>query len=377
MRKTPPFPVPNLRLRRGRWFWEPPRGLRGAFRAVPLGDDADVARAEARRLNAGMEKQRRLIRPAAPLRRDQPLSLGEIAGAFMASADFAGLAPRTRAQYRYELGRLCRDFGHAPAETLSPVDVDDWRDRLIHAAPETLRHVATRGHQLYVWARRKKKVARADNPFADLRLPGGGKRAFVFAFSDVRLLAEAAARMGRPSIGAALALAFLSIQRITDVWALQRRHVVDGPDGRSLRFAQGKTGFQVDMAWPDEVEAFLPEGWARAAPDAPLIPREEDGAAWNEKTASRVFSRVLAATVAAHPRLAERFAGGQLRDGRRSGFVHAYVQGQQMTPPVDIPEICSMSGHSLDEGYAIIEHYLPKTRAFADRARAAMKRGLG
>jgi hypothetical protein len=52
----------------------------------------------------------------------------------------------------------------------------------------------------------------------------------------------------------------------------------------------------------------------------------------------------------------------QLRDCRRSGFVQYIMDG------ASVAFVTSMSGHSIEEGMQIVEHYLPKTPAQADEA---------
>lgn len=369
MRNPPTNKIPHLLTKAGRWYWEPTRDLRPTFSTVALGTDADRARAEARRLNRQAENWRR-ANPTTPKRRtDTPLSVAELAEAFRQSRDFSALRASTRKQYRYEIDRLTAAFGHSPIETLRAADVDDWRDSMIDQAPQTLRHVSARGRQIFEWGARKGRLKRPDNPFARLDVPGGKKRSFFFSWPDIKHVATVAAEEGRPSLGAALVLGFLTIQRITDVLALTKEAVTIEGRQRSLRFRQSKTGFAVDQEWPAEADRWLALQKIPEKADH-LIISEAIGRPYGRFDAARAFSRILAEAIARDPERWSHLVGGQLRDCRRSGFVHAYQHG------ADVPQICSMSGHSLNEGYAIIEHYLPKTRSLADRARAAMRKGL-
>jgi hypothetical protein len=59
-----------------------------------------------------------------------------------------------------------------------------------------------------------------------------------------------------------------------------------------------------------------------------------------------------------------------LRDCRRSGFILYKLDG------ADIEWICSISGHTIEEGFAIVEHYLPKTPEQADQAVRLLKVAL-
>lgn len=379
--------IPRLVAQAGRFYWKPGRALRPAFRTVPLGDDEARARAEARRLNALADKWLASGRAARPVRRDQPMSVAEIIGHYKASGQFADLAARTRAQYAYGLRRIEDEFGHEPAATLDTVRVDAWADALRKTAPQTLRQLGSHARVVFAWAGRRKFVPPGHNPFREMRLGSGNKRKVRLTWGDVSHLRAVAAKMGLASLGHALAVAFLTVQRITDVLALTVADIEEEQAGaavvRSLRFRQSKTGFEVDQAWPEELDRMLglpsppaavatgrpPRGALRHAPEGPrpLIVSERSGRRWDEKYASRLFARIVAAAIAEDPRTWGHLKGAQLRDGRRSGFVHGILGG------ATVEIMCSLSGHTIEEGYSIVEHYLPKTRAAADKARAFMR----
>jgi len=377
MARTPPAKQP-AKIKRlsqnatyGTWYWKPEKRIAAAFKAVALGKNADLARAEARRLNAQVDAWLKVERPAVAPRRIQPRTVGELV-ALWRKGPMQDRAPRTRVSYGYELTRLEREFGHEPAAMLTAVRVDDWADTLRRTSPRTLALVAARGRQVFAWAARKGYVPGEHNPFAKMRLAGGGKRRFVFSWDDVKHILAVARAEERASVAVALCLGFLTIQRITDVLVMTPAMIEHEASGLSLRFSQSKTGYKVDMALPDflrvlpELTAALASGSASPA----LVISEADALPYNEKTAARVFARVLAKAIAVDPKKWKHLEGGQLRDGRRSGFVHAYLNRPRN---VDVPDICAISGHSLEEGYAIIEHYLPRTRAMADRASKAMR----
>lgn len=384
-------PIPALRSgkpafvvldqRTGHWWWKPPADARREFRAQKLGEARAQAWALARELNGALADWRvRQDGKAAPARpaRAGAATVGQLVSAYLASADWRALAQRTREQYAYELGRLEAEFGHDVANLLSPVRVDDWADGLRLGRPETLRHVAARGRGLFAWAARKGLV-RGVNPFARLNIGGGNKRARFFRWDDVQHLVGWADRIGRPSIGTALVLGFASLQRITDVYDLTWDNLPRDGAGRRLVLTQSKTGRRIDVAAPSVLLARLQAAPPPATAAGHLVVSEttgrsygrEGGGKHGDEQAAHAFRRVLSAAIADDPARWGHLRGLQLRDCRRSGFLFLYDEGQ-----IDVPKICAISGHDIDEGYEIVEHYLPRTARRADEAMIAMKVSL-
>ena len=361
---------PRLFETAGRFYWKPERRLRPKWRSHALGEDPRLAIAEARRLNKAaaewLEKQAGA--PATKSRvRVGPKTVGQIISEFKRSEDWRRLAPSTTQTYIYEFTRLEAEFGHETAGTLSLSRVDDWLEALRRESPGTARHVLAKGRLLFAWAQRKELVAAGVNPFLgqrrhrggkDTKWTQGGKRKARFSWDEVQLVVAAADAAKLASVGTALVIAFGCVQRISDVLALTRKHVAGG----RLRFPQRKTAFCVDMALPPIVAQRLAQCPPVLTETHHLIVSETTGKPYHEKTASRVFKRLIDELAKTTPAL----AGKQLRDGRRSGFVQYVLDG------VSVPFICSMSGHSIEEGMSIVEHYLPKTSDQADRAVQAL-----
>lgn len=372
-------PIPRLVFQNGRYYWKPQGRLRPHWQSVALGTERAAARREARRLNAladaWLADPKNRSRPATVRPPRGPVTVGELIALYRASTDFAQQRPRSRVSTGYELVRLEDEFGHENAHTLTAVRVDDWWDRIRTDAPGTGRHVAARGRAVFNWSIRKGHITA--NPFQKMKIGQGGRRKARFSWRDVQHVVAAADKAGRPALGTALVIAFCCLQRITDVLELRREDIVRTPAGLRLRFRQSKgektdargrlirDGYEVDMPLPAAVAARL--GTLPYDPDAPLIPwqgRPQRGAnrtpTWNEKTAARTFRRLIEKIVKADRETWGHLAGLHLGDGRRSGFVHLVEQG------CCVEIATSWSGHSIEEGYAIVEHYLPRTAKMAD-----------
>lgn len=369
----------------GRYYWKPERRLRPHWQSVALGADRNAAEAEAARLNrkvADWLAKGEAARPRRAPVRDQALTIGQLIAQFRQSVEWKTLRPRTQVTYAYELGRLEDEFGSERAAGLTTTRVDEWLDELRFTAPGTARHVAGRGRALFAWARRKELVANPINPFAQARLGSGGKRAVRMTWEDVKLLVALCDGRAhpRPSIGHALVIGFCCVQRISDVIRLDRKHLVEVEGGTRLRFHQSKgerivrkgetkPGFFVDVAWPAVCAqrlAAVPEKRRRPGCTALLV-NERLGQPWGEKEIARAFRRIVDEAVAEDPKTYGHLAKVQLRDARRSGFVHRIENG------ATVEHVTAISGHSVQEGYQIVEHYLPRTAKMADAADRFLK----
>lgn len=367
-RQRPNAPEKRCFLVDGRWHWKPDKRLRAAFKGAALGEDYAAAMIEARRLNRDAEAWLANGARNAPARRKSaPQTVGALISAYKASLEWRQLRARTQLCYGYELKRLEDEFGHEIAATLAPKRVRDWHKALAFDAPETARHVAARGRMLFNWAAREELIG-AVNPFA-LRIGQGNKRKMRLMPDDIRALVTACDDAGRASIGTALVIAFACVQRITDVIRLGPENIQNG----RLLFTQSKsshvgkggkltTGFAVDMALPEIVALRLAAAPPAGGSQGLLTAHDESGEPWHEKTIARNFARIRDAFVAGDRKRYGHLANAQLRDGRRSGFVQYVLDG------ASVPFVCSMSGHTIEEGMQIVEHYLPKTADQADRA---------
>jgi hypothetical protein len=121
-------------------------------------------------------------------------------------------------------------------------------------------------------------------------------------------------------------------------------------------------GRLIDMALPAPVVERLTPWLLQTAgdPDAALC-------SFGISFAADRFAEVRVRAREARPAIDAAVA---MRDCRRSGFILYKLDG------ADIEWICSISGHTIEEGFAIVEHYLPKTPEQADQAVRLLKVAL-
>lgn len=395
----------------GVWHWKPEKKLRPQFKGRSLGRDEAAAIAEALRLNREVEDwQKDATLPAAqrpaPRRRSGQLTVAQMISRWrhgddgQGSDDWRGNRPRTQHLWRSALKRIEAEFGDEAAELLTRGRVKQWSDPLKRRAPGTARSYVTCARRLFSWAIDVEILKRKDNPFGKLGLKGAKKRARLFSFADIRHLVAVAdgkiappprpegerklpAFQPRPSIGTALVLGFACVQRIWDIIELGAHNLVAQPDGSTrLVFDQSKSrrvgdrfeispGVHIDVRLPQLAAARLTAAPPLRVRDErlnwrPLIVSEKTRLAYNEQTIGKTFTLIVKRAIACDPQAWGHLAGMQLRDARRSGFVHLRRLG------LNVEQIVNLSGHTLEEGYRIVEHYMPRTSDEADQVAAMM-----
>lgn len=385
--KRPAIPFLGFDARRGVWRWRPPPALRAHFASRVLGAERKDAETEALRLNREVAAWRR-DHPAAAAAsgkaRAPRRTVAALIEAYRASPDWRALAPSTRVAYACELDRLHRTFGARLVAAVRPRDVDEWLDEMRERAPDAARHLGARARALWTWGQRK-GLAPAANPWSRARLGAGAQRDVYCDLDGLRALVAAADAEGRPSLGTAAIIGFCAIARITDVLRLTEAQITRAGPGAPARlvYLQNKTRNRhvragqrrrapIDVVCPPAILRRLITHPPRPTPSGLLCAREErrpprpnesgggrrPQGQWSEREASRAWLRIAARAAAATGNAGLRAV--QLRDMRRSGFVHALLSG------VPVGEIASLSGHSYKTIHEMAEHYAPRTRAAAD-----------
>lgn len=375
----------------GFWYWKPSERLRkeGGFRTLPLGQAQPAAFQQARLLNRQADEW---LASAGPARAKKPASIepraaltfSELANRFRASAHWQGLRATTRATYAACFKILEAEFGHDRAMMINRARVLGWADPLRLSAPQGLRHYAALARLLFNWARERELVLFERNPFDQMDI-SAGRRAVRIREADMLALVAIADRKdirdpasnqplpARHDLGTCMLAAFYLIQRESDVLRLTMGHFANG----GFALTQSKTGRRINLSRaPEPVLARL-----RQYPPAGTLFAEAGEGKDIDAAAAHAFLRLKRRAALVDPALAARIAAVQLRDMRRSGFVH-YAEGERdatgriTRQPVPVHLICSISGHTIDEGMAILEVYLPKTMEQADMA-VSMMMGVG
>lgn len=391
--------IPRLfdrRLADGRtaYDWKPSATLRKAgYVNVELGTDFATAAARAIELNREVADRRAGVAalPAPGRALPRIVRWTELAARYRASPAFTDLKPKTRLNYDTRIGQLTRWAldGTLPVRDIEPAMATDLYETLAPVsrfrAADTIRVLRL----MLAWAVRQGIVA--TNAAANLRMVAPPARTTRMD-DDVRAaIVAAAGGLGLDDIALAVPLAFWLLQREGDMLGFGRlswrqvdvraaciapehaARLVD-PLGRiwSFRLRQAKTGAQVDAVVPpflvDAIATRLkqsntgflfyhPDGSDAACPDAYFRKRFR-------------WARDAAACVAigdGDMALAERIAGVQFRDLRRTGMTFYGHSGAKLN------WITALSGHAVLGRKSILDVYMPPDTA---SAAAAVATGL-
>lgn len=179
------------------------------------------------------------------------LTVAGLIALYEKSPHFAALALKSRDVFRTYLGQIERRVGKAPADDLTPSDVNFIRDEMADRPGAANQFIRTLG-SLYSWGRSRQHVS-AD-PVKDVELFAQGEHA---PWPDE--LIEAALVDEDATIRTGVALLYFTAQRIGDVVNFPRSAVVGGV----LKVRQGKTGKELEIPLHRRLAAVL----ARAPKD--------------------------------------------------------------------------------------------------------------
>jgi integrase len=328
------------------WYWQPSKTLREAGWATRrLADDPATARQEAERINADVERWRLSRAMGTDGRAIVPGSVKALITAYRASEDYAGLAASTRHRYLQCLEIIGAELGEARTKAVTPPVVQAIKTKL-KATPVQCNHVLRTLRLLWNFGIRQGLVT-TGNPAAKFRQLGERPRTAVWSReAEAAFLAAA---------GPELALAYLLA-----VWTAQRQGDLlrlpwSAYDGRTIRLRQGKTGADLEVHVSRALQAALDATQRRAT----MILTRPDGLPWKRDHFCHAFGAAIRAA---------GLKGLRFQDLRRTAVVRMAEAG------ATVPQVASVTGHKIDTCQAIIDTYLPRTRALSQAAITRLER---
>jgi len=290
--------------------------------------------------NTAVEKRK--VAPAGTLR--------AILDAFEQSADFAALAPRTRADYKKFLKGIEAEYGDFPLKAFDDRrtrgEFLEWRDRLAAKSRRQGDYAFSVLARTVSWAFNRGLVT--CNPCEKPgRLYRSGRRESIWTDAD-----EAAfeAHAGE-HMSLALQLALWTGQRQGDLIKLPW----SAYDGSHIRLRQGKTGARVVIRVAAPLKSLLDGTPKRAV----TILTNGSGGSWTGNTFGCAWRRVCRAA---------SITGLTFHDLRGTAVTRLALAGATEA------EIASITGHSLADVGAILDtHYLKRDSGLADSAIAKLE----
>ncbi len=320
-----------------RFYWE----RRGFPTRRLLGSEAERF-AEAGRLNTAAD----LERVAVP---DKPTfgTIGWAVAEYRASPSWARLAVGTRRMYEPFMMSLDKIKGRQPVTTLTRSALrevlggidSDGRKIHCHAVLTRILGVA-QDHDLIQY-----------NPALKMGLAHSGRRDQLWSDKEIELFLEHCTGIYGDAVALHFALMLNTAQRPGDC----RTMLWGAYDGHRVDLVQQKTRKLVWLPCPAPLIVILDAARKRATGMAMVA--KPNGQCLGEPTWRKAFAVIRGSAGLGHL---------QARDLRRTAIVRLAEAG------CTVPEIASISGHSIDRTSQILEVYLPRTRAMASAAIAKL-----
>lgn len=185
-----------------------------------------------------------------------------------------------------------------------------------------------------------------DNPAKGIRLIGTKSRTEVWTHDETDLYVQKAVAEKRRSIALAVIIAESIGQREGDILKL----AWDQYDGKSIKIRQGKTGSYIDVKCLEKLREWL-DNTERTSNF--IIVSETTQLPYKEDNFQQIFADIKRDT----PLSTKWFM-----DLRRTAVVRLAEAG------CEIPEIASITGHSIETSQKILEVYLPRNALMASNA---------
>lgn len=287
----------------------------------------------------------------APIKRPGAYTLEDLFEDLYRSKDFSAKAAKTQSDYRAKakaFGSFDPLLYSVPANELTRAAVKGLHERLWEQKGLAMANGMVAVLRLaYSHAIDRGRGEIKTNPCLKLRLKTPDPRLRCATNDEVAALLRAA-DAHEPSIGDAVVIALLTGQRQGDVLLLAE----EGVAGGRIRLRQRKTGALVSVrALPqlvDRLGAIRERNRLAGRVARTVVFDPRSGEAWNEHTFRHRFAELRAIAAVDCPSVADlRFQ--DLRDTAVTWLARAECT---------IPEIASVTGHSLETINTVLKHYL-------------------
>lgn len=318
-----------------RYYWQPSKAAKAAgFEARALGEALDAAVRKAENLNAQWDAWRRGEESA----RFEIGDMDWLVAWFQTSAQFRTKTKGTQKVYRWASNFLDR-WWEGPVDDMEPEDIEGlWIDIQEEMSDHSAAIIIRVLRMMLNLAHARRKIDY--NAGQGLRLKRPKPRMQIWEPEELEAFVKAAS----PSMARAAVIAHETSQRPIDIRAMTAAALK--PES-AIRVRQIKTGALIDVALTQP----LREQLDRRPADSLYLCPGPNGGQWKEH---HFLDDFHAAQEASGIR-----AELQFRDLRRTCVVRLGEAG------CTIPEICAITGHSLETATEILETYLPRSAVMA------------
>jgi integrase len=291
---------------------------------------------------------------AAKLRSAPPGQFRSIISKFRDSAEWKGLADKTRKDYGRYVSMIEQEFGDMPIQALDDPKVRavflEWRDKMSEN-PRKADYAWTVLARILSWAKNRSHITANPCEKGGRLYEGGDRAEIVWTSADLTSLFSSASS----EVVAAVMLAVWTGQREGDLL----RMPWSAYDGKTIRVKQSKTGKRVAIHVTDTLKSFL-DGLSRRST---TILANTLGRSWTEDGFRTSFDKARAKAGLKHLRF---------HDLRGTAVTRLALSG------CSVPEIAAITGHSLRDVEVILEnHYLGGRFELAEAAALKLETRYG
>lgn len=343
--------TPRVTVKNGRTYWEPSASLRHmGFKGRALGPLNTASLNAADELNTRADQAEK---PGAG-------TLHQILQRYQKSDLFKNLGIRGQRLRAKHLRDATEILGKRTlADTLTVADLEELRAKVSDDGFISVRTALS-------WAETEDLIFA--NPAKSITIARRGKRSRIAMRDELKAIINSLDDLGEP-VAADIALTCCTgMQRVGDVRRLTCHALQDG----GMTITQSKTGVTVRFAAHPAIQDRI----ARRRSNSPLLfANPRTGNAYTSRQLQRIWdeARTNAAddvpsitgqdTTVTDPHFQTPL---RMSDLRRTGMVWASEAG------ATLQQIVAASGHSLQAGFDVLQHYLPRHRSLADQAVGAI-----
>jgi integrase len=281
----------------------------------------------------------------AKLRQAPSEQFRSIIAKFKASAEWQGLADKTKKDYAYYVKLVEDEFGDMPLAALEDDKVRlvflEWRDTFA-SKPRKADYAWTILGRILSWAKHRTLITANPCERGGRIYKGGDRAEIVWTPDDLKTLFASAS----PQVIAAVMLALWTGQREGDLL----RMPWSSYDGQSIKVKQQKTGKKVLIPCTATLKSFLD----RLSRESTTILVNTKGRSWTEDGFKTSFGKSKAKA---------EIVNRTFHDLRGTAVTRLALSG------CSVPEIAAITGHSLKDVEVILEkHYLGGRLELAEAA---------
>lgn len=340
------FNIRHLRKKKGGYYWEPSASLKKiGYYSQPLGKNIAEAIKKAEHWNRDADKTRKSLTEPDP----NYGTLSWVIRQYKKSSRFKKLRGSTQKGYKVHMDVIEKFAGDKHPRKLKAKLVERWYDKIRESTPSLANAVMRVLSILLEYAILEELIDQ--NPVKKIRMVTVSPRQAVWSNEQIDSFLDKAIKAKYPSMALAVRLAADTGQRQGDILSLTWTQY----DGKAFHFKQSKTGELVTVPATPTLQKVLTK---TKRVSTHIIVSEATKQPYKGDHFRHLFSEIR-----------NRAGIGkelQYRDLRRTAVVRLALSG------ATIPEIVSITGHTLQSATNILSVYLPRHTQMAEHGMAKL-----